>query len=421
LAVTIPSDYAPTADFRFSPDGQRLAYVALDAEGKSVVVIDGEAEKGRDYVNAPVFSADGKHVAWSSGDRAGKKAEKWHAYLDGKKQKQYSWVGPVVMDESGKKIAYWAGKGVKLASQGWYTGGDYFVVYGKKKLGKTNGQPEWAPALSRDGKEVAWSVLEGVYRVFHDKDEFGPYQWVSGLVWSADGKHLAWQAAEMDQGGGMGDPMADPMGGGFPGGMPQMQGAIYLDGEQVKHDFETVASPAIGPKGKHLAFVAQDDGKVTVVHDDQAWKSRWDMLGTPVLGPKGKRVAVIANLGMSAAASGMPMLDTGWLDGMEFGEWDEQSGTMKKRQPAGECWLVVDDEKIGKAYLRALFPVWGPKGKHVAFRAQVEGGWKLVVDEQESDTFDAVGMPMFRADGKVVGFGARKGAEIWWQVLQIDS
>lgn len=417
LAAVVPEDYAAEVPFRFSPDGQRLVYVGVDAKGKSVVVLDGEAEKGHDYVNMPVFNADGSHVAWTAGDRAGKKAEKWSAYLDGKKHKTYSWAGAVALDASGKNIAYWAGKGVKLDSNGWYSGGHYFVVHGKKKLERTNSQPPGAPAMSPNGKEVAWSDGQGSRKVIRGKKEYGPYQWVSGLVWSADGKHLAWQVAESS---GMPSGAGDSQGGGQPS-MPRYRGTIHVDGEEREHDFLTAVSPALGPKGKHLAFIAQEEGgKVLVVHDDEPWESRWDQLGTPVLGPKGKRVAVVANLGMQASTRGMPMLDTRWLDGMEMGDWDEVTGTVKVREPEGECWLVIDDEKVGKAYRRALFPVWGPQGKQVAFRGQVEDGWKLVVGEVESDTFDAVGTPVFRDDGKAVGFGARKGREIHWQVLQIE-
>lgn len=414
LVVAFPDTYAEDADFRFSHDGKRLAYAVHDAKGQTVLFIDGEEQGSYDYLNLPVFSADGEHVAWTAGDRKTKKTESWASYLDGKRLKKYDWAGPMVLGPEGKKWAFWAGKGVKLNKEGWYSGGDYFIVYGKKKVAKTSGQPEWKPALSPNGKELAWSILEGSYKVIHGKEEYGPYQWVSGLQWSGDSKHLVWQAAKPAEATmSFGDPGAANH-----GRRASMQGSIYLDGVALDHGYEAVASPALAPKGKKVCFVAQEADKVFVVVEEKAWASRWDQLSSPLWSPDGKSVAAIANEGMKRAGD-MPMLDTNWLDGMEFGVYDEATGRIQIREPEGECWLMVDDTKVAGPFLRALDPTWSADSQSVACRAQVADGWVVAVGEDRSEVFDEISMPVFHPDGSKVAFGARKGREIHWQVLSL--
>ncbi len=408
LAAVIGEGFAPAAAMRFSSDGSHLAYLTVDAKGRNVLFVDGEEQKPHDYVNLPVFSADGTHLAWSAGDRVNDKIEKWYAYLDGKKQKKFEWAGPVVMDAAGKQTAYWAGKGVKLSKDGWYRGGEYHLILGKKKVAEVRQSPEWAPALSPDGSEVAWSVLTDRYQVMRGKDEFGPYLWTSGLTWSADSSTLAWQAAD-----------GANLGAGF--GQGPMPGAIYVNGIAHGQDYQSVAAPALGPQGKRLAFVALKDEQVLVVVNGKEWASRWDLAGTPVFDASGEHLAVCVNRGMKRSENGMPMLDTGWLDGSDYAVIDPVTGQTVLQQAKGECFLLVDDKQVGQACRRAIGPVWSPQGEVVAYRAEYEDGWKIVVGEQASEIYDELTAPVFSPDGRHVGFGARSGRDIWWKVLTVRS
>jgi Tol biopolymer transport system component len=78
------------ATLLFSPDGQRLAYVAgigvPGQGGKQVVVVDGQPGKQYDGIgsNTLAFSTDGKHLAY-----AGAVGDKQFVVLDGKEGKQY--------------------------------------------------------------------------------------------------------------------------------------------------------------------------------------------------------------------------------------------------------------------------------------------------------------------------------------------
>ena len=58
------------ATFTLSPDGKRSAMIASD-DGRSFVVVDGKAGLQVNQVGALVFSADGRHLAYSSNDKTG--------------------------------------------------------------------------------------------------------------------------------------------------------------------------------------------------------------------------------------------------------------------------------------------------------------------------------------------------------------
>ena len=78
----------------FSPNGQRLAYVAQVGK-QQVVVVDGQASKPYKgiAVGSLVFSADSQHVAYAANDEA---KDTWFVVLDGQAGKPYeAWGGPV--------------------------------------------------------------------------------------------------------------------------------------------------------------------------------------------------------------------------------------------------------------------------------------------------------------------------------------
>ncbi|HYM74830.1 MAG TPA: hypothetical protein VE377_02540 [Candidatus Dormibacteraeota bacterium] len=66
-------------DTVISPDGKRIAYVAL-RDGKLLVVVDGREGPEYDAIDkgTPVFSSDGKRVAYTA-----QKGGKWLVVVDG--------------------------------------------------------------------------------------------------------------------------------------------------------------------------------------------------------------------------------------------------------------------------------------------------------------------------------------------------
>lgn len=58
-------------------------------------------------------------------------------------------------------------------------------------------------------------------------------------------------------------------------------------------------------------------------------------------------------------------------------------------------------------------------GRHLAYRARRGDGWVVVVDGTAGALFDEVWPPRISPDGKQLGYGARKGRELWWHVVSL--
>jgi hypothetical protein len=402
--------------FQFSPDGTRLGVHLHDGKSPQLI-LDGEAvDKGHDYFAGPLFSSDGKHVAWAHGDRKGKK-EKWQVILNDKKVGSYDWAGNLALSDNGT-LAFWSGKGVKLSNEGWYTGGKYTLMVGKKKSGETRQAPDSPPLLSNRGKLIGYTALDQGYLIYLGKEELGPYMWVSGMTATPDGKAVAWTATSMPDGSGdMGFGGMAPSG----SGMPRFRGEAYLDGEVVSgNEDEACASPALSNDGRKLAYITQRNDKVSVVVSGETWKVRAGSASSPVFSPDGKKVAVVLDHGTATATMGMPDLNTRWLDGMNEAAMDA-SGAWVLRKPDGECFLYVDGVKSIGPFKRAVLPVWSPDSEQLALRVQTDDGWKMVVGKTESPTFTSVGKPVFSPDGSKVAFGAQDGQEVWWKVMELPK
>ena len=72
-----------------SPDGKRVAYVALK-DAKMLVVVDGQEGPEYDAIDkaTPVFSPDGKRVVYRA-----QKGEKKLVVVDGQEGPEYHWIG----------------------------------------------------------------------------------------------------------------------------------------------------------------------------------------------------------------------------------------------------------------------------------------------------------------------------------------
>ena len=154
-----PYDGIGAGSLVFSPNGQRLAYVAQVGK-QQVVVVDGQASKPYKgiAVGSLVFSADSQHVAYAANDE---EEDAWFVVLDGQAGKPYeAWVtGPVFSPDS-QRLAY--AVAVDEAKQVVVVDGRESKAYNGIKVGLLAFSPRqsapgvWRPGRQRLGRGAGW-------------------------------------------------------------------------------------------------------------------------------------------------------------------------------------------------------------------------------------------------------------------------
>jgi hypothetical protein len=102
----------------FSPDGRRYAYPQIGAAG-SFVVVDGKNGPSSSQLGKPLFSADGKHVAYWGAltvrDRLNSLfAERRVMVLDGKPLEEFDAVSEPAFAPDGRELRYFAIQGQEI-------------------------------------------------------------------------------------------------------------------------------------------------------------------------------------------------------------------------------------------------------------------------------------------------------------------
>ncbi len=212
--------------YGFSPDGQHVAFAALDHRDAEYVVVDNKQGKTYQGVNKPAFSPDSKHVAYAAW-RAGKV----FVVTDGVEGEAFDNVNDNFrFSPDGKRMVYLAKRGEAqfLVLDGVATA--YDEIFGFKfspdsrrffveaRRGNTllmilEAEPpqkyELSPdaqvqaadeddllmAFSPDSKRTAWvSQRGGRSFVVTDGAEGKPYDEIRNLQFTADGRHVVYAA-----------------------------------------------------------------------------------------------------------------------------------------------------------------------------------------------------------------------------------
>jgi hypothetical protein len=422
--ATLPEN---AVDFRVSPDGRSVAHVVSDGQAFRLVegawtspafdsvesfgytragVLVYAATKGgaqtlgfgkQVLTPAPrthVISADGARLAWTV-ERSGA----WFVASGGREDGPYDEVSDIVFTADGKRVAFAGRSGAKWSAV-------------------TDGLP---------GR---------------------PYDRVDSLIWSATGE-LAYRA------------------------FTKKKCAVVI-GTRPSDEFDEVGPPVFHPNGRQAAFRARIGRGWFVVEGDKRG-DEYDSVGTPYYTLDGRLVASldgtltvdgrelkqhdlpvkVSDLHVCLSTAGgtlaileptsVRVLGAGRVEFEGSGSYDSISGVRFITAPGGREVLVfrgvkngwshvVVDMEDGPRFRETGEPVFSGDGRRLAYPGLRSGKWALVIGTMRQDPkggwisvestrgedFDAVGAPVFSADGKKIAFAARKGREVFWKVTTIE-
>lgn len=311
----------------FSPDSQRLAYVAREGE-KSFVVVDGKEQKPYDDINALslTFSADSQRLAYVVGVGEKRSDDKQTVVIDGKEEKPYDWIGGLLFSPDSRRVAYWAGVGGRSlvvvdgkegkpydgAAQGeaptcfppdsWWVvsfhsllfspdsrrvaykavlGLNVFaVVDGKEREVPVPSNIYGGPIFSPDSQRVAYVVDSTQYFVVVDGKEEKHYDEIDeeSLNFSPDSRRVAYSAKTSVR------------------EYPFVKRFFVVGGKEEKL-YDSVAGLQFSPDSRRVAYVAHVGQQQFVVVNGREGKRYDDIEITPHFSPDGRWVAYGARIG----------------------------------------------------------------------------------------------------------------------------
>jgi Tol biopolymer transport system component len=398
----------------FSRDGKRIAYTArtkVNKKKKWMVVVDGAAGPGFDSVASPIFSRDGKRIAYTAQTKVNKK-KKWMVVVDGVAGPEFEYAYLPVFSSDSQHIAYWAQLADKRA---------VIVIDGEQKaepeslgpipgLGNIVLSPDtrrWAYwsnkgkarnnlygpfVMMLDGKEQA----NNAKFIFHSRGPSSlvqiPIPLQAPPVFSPDSSHVAYGSLSSDS---------------------QKQ-VMVLDGNEGP-EYDLVSHPMFSPDSRHFAYIAEREGKGMMVYDGEEGPP-FDIIYGIVFSEDGSRFSYAGAYHKSDIAkdvnAGRVIIDGvqgdlfegeksghGFLGGFFSEVFSSRYST--KRNP-----------NLNTATLGVSGPVFSPDGKHIAFAARRgEGDFAVFLDGQDGPGYENIYFLTFSPDGQrlaYIGLRAKK-------------
>jgi WD40 repeat protein len=293
----------------FGPDSKRLAYVAQQADGTRVVVVNSKPGKPYDRIfdGRIVFSGDGQHLAYGA-----LSGEKWHLVVDEQEGPAVNFFGSssgICLSQDGSQVACAVLIHSDKEHPAWGV-----MIHGKV-------EPPYQEiadiALSRDGKRLAYAALkDDKWRVVVDGKEQKPYDTIAAgtLQFSADGAQLIY-AAQADKKwrivyngreepvyDGIADVLLSPNGKllAYTAQVGRTEMVVLNNRPQRIYDRVGGGTLVFSANSKRLGYVAHS-GKATFVVVDGKRKERYDRVGYLNFSPDAEHFAYAATRGNAAA------------------------------------------------------------------------------------------------------------------------
>lgn len=485
-ACRIPAQSAPAAPaFQEQLIGELPAGIAFKAwavagghvawagaqDGKWIVQLDGHPQGGSyDGVQFLTLTPDGLHLHFF-----GKRHDKWIHVLDGVEAVQeYAGVTPVALRPGSNSFAFGACVEKKSC---------YLVV--DDKVASSEYQAITPPRYSADGQHLGFTAtFQKQSRLVVDGREvsaqvgfFDPAHWgfdangrlyaavstnfkwtyligdrmgpmfdvISPIVFSPDGRHCAWAAANVHpafhkqkvDAAVIVDGQTGPSfeGSGLVGVWASVMGQVVIApfGVQEMHpDFYGVSNPVFSPAGQISFAVRRSKGQVSVLLGNDSGPALDELLTPIVFSPDGRHLAYAgardnAFLGVLDSHPGpafpvdarVGAADWAALspDGSRFA-WEEVRGGVDyfNQATTRARRTVVVDGHPGKEYNAGSIgtPLFTPDGHHLVYAVSgVDGKYALAVaDGAESQPYDEIAGLSLTPNGSGATFIARSGPRL---------
>jgi Tol biopolymer transport system component len=346
---TIDSSYVKES-FRASPDSKRMAYVSELGECpnyKYLVIVDDK--KGTTYVDKecrPIFSPDGKHVAYSAKART-LFGRKYRVIVDMKGEKKYNKIHHITFSPDGRRLAY-------VADDGKH---QFMVIDGREEKAY---HALWGPVFSPNSKKVAYAArLERKLITVMDGEEID----------KCDRSFLTWDYYPMTF-------------------SPNSERFTYIayknpsftvmtDGHPGKQYNYIAIPPFFSPDSNRLAYAAADaysSKEVWAVVDGRE-NNKFNHIYSIVFSNNSEHVAFSANTGAKALVV---------VDGQQ-GKSYKNAGSLR------DIWYLT----------------FSPDSQHLAYTAILDNSHEvIVVDGQEGKEYRAIADVCFSPDSKRVAYVA---------------
>lgn len=344
----------------FSPDNKRVAYIGRDDDKKMFVAVDGKAGKKYDYIMNLVFSPDSQNIAYAAGDEI---YTQFSSPISGETLVKKSFV--VVNDNEGKKY------------DGSYVDANAHTVYD--------------PVFSGDSKTIAYSAFkDGKTIVVVGEQEFSKYSTQEKPLLGPKENQLAYIAHD------------------------KKDYFVVFNGKELKH-YNYIHGLAFGQDGQQLAYVAKstsEDGEFVVLNDQE--KKEYITIQHFTFSLDGKQIAYFVThfpSGDSRNYNKFLVIDNKELE-------DIPDPTFAKETKP----VFSSDGKV--AYLLSNYEqTTEPTGRLVVSDQNKTcsvnyGGEQYSIDDAES--LHVIPSPVFSLDGNYIGYGIKKGNQLWWEVRNID-